>query len=212
MKPIFAIVLFLLSLFGFSQNDQKAKSVLDQVSSKTKSYPSITADFDFTMKNTAAKIDETSQGKILIQNNKYKLSLHGVEIFNDGTNQWTFMPDIKEVSISKAGAEGEEAINPASIFTIYEKGYRFVYKGEGTYKGKKTHQIELIPTTQKEFSNVLLEVEQATSQIASATMNAKDGNQYSIKINKMLTETKYPDATFRFDPLKNSGVNVVDMR
>jgi outer membrane lipoprotein-sorting protein len=147
MKLIIALLFCVAAHQGFAQNDQKAKTKLDQVSAKTKAYPSITADFDFTMKNTAARIDETSAGKILIQKDKYKLSLHGVEIYNDGKTQWTYMPEIKEVSVSDAGSDADGAINPAEIFTIYEKGFRFVYKGEGTYKGKKTHQIELIPTT-----------------------------------------------------------------
>ncbi len=212
MKSLFTLFFLAISLLVSAQNDQKAKSILDQVSSKTKGYPSITADFSFSMKNHAAQIDETSQGKIIIQNNKYKLTLHGVEIYNDGATQWTYMPEIKEVNVSDADSESEGTINPAEIFTIYEKGFRFSYKGEGTANSKKTHQIELIPLTQKEFKNVILEIEQATHQIASATMNGTDGNQYIIKINKMTTQSKYPEASFRFDAQKHTGVSVVDMR
>jgi outer membrane lipoprotein-sorting protein len=212
MKSILTIMLMALILGAQAQSDTKAKSILDKVSAKTKSFTSITADFEFTMKNQAAQINETSQGKIVIQGNKYKLNIHGVEILNDGKSQWTYMPEIKEVSISDADADGGESLNPASIFTIYEKGFNFKYKGEGTNKGKKTHLIELIPTTAGDFTNVNLEIEQSTNQILAATMNAKDGNQYAIKINKMTTDGKYPEATFRFDPLKHSGVNVVDMR
>jgi len=212
MKSFFTVLFLAIAFLASAQNDQKAKSILDQVSTKTKAYPSITADFSFTMKNLAAQIDETSQGKIIIQNNKYKLALHGVEIYNDGATQWTYMPEIKEVNVSDAGADSDEAINPAEIFTIYEKGFRFSYKGEGIVNSKKTHQIELIPTTQKDFKNVILEVEQNTYQIVLATMNGTDGNQYIIKIGKMTTESKYPENSFRFDPQKHTGVSVVDMR
>lgn len=212
MKTIFVTILMCLTLAGISQNEQKAKSILDQVSAKTKAYPSITADFSFSMKNLAAKIDETSQGKIVIQKNKYKLNLHGVEIFNDGANQWTYMPEINEVNVTEAGSEGDDALNPAEVFTMYEKGFKFNYKGEGIQNGKKTHQIELIPTTEGEYKNVILEIEQSGNQIVSATMNARDDNQYIIRINKMNTESKYPEGTFKFDPLKHPGVNVVDMR
>ena len=77
------LVLFFIvfsSIQLFSQVDQKAKSILDKVSEKTKAYPSITATFDFTMLNEKAGINETSSGSLSLQKDKYKLSVSGVGI------------------------------------------------------------------------------------------------------------------------------------
>lgn len=214
VKTLFTAAILFFSLISVAQNDPKAKTILDEVSAKTKAYKSITADFDFSMNNSAAGINETSKGKIITQGNMYKLSVQGVEIYNDGKAQWTYMPEMEEVNISDANnSESDMELNPATIFTIYENGFKYTYKGEGKVNNKKTHDIILIPTeSDKEFKKITISIDQANMQIVSATMDSKDGNTYGIKINSMETEKKYPESMFKFDKLKHTGVNVVDMR
>ena len=57
----------------YSQKDQKASDLLDQVSAKTKSYKSIKADFSYKMENAKAKINEEKQGTLLLSGDKYKI-------------------------------------------------------------------------------------------------------------------------------------------
>jgi outer membrane lipoprotein-sorting protein len=195
----------------FSQSDTKAKSILDKTSEKTKSYPSITTTFEFTMQNDNAGLKETTNGTFILQKDMYKLSFNGIEIFCDGKTQWTFMKDAQEVNITNAGID-DESINPATIFTIYENGYKNTYLGEFTSGQKKTFKIELIPTEPKEFSRLIIEIDQLTYQILNAKMFGKDENIYIIKINSMLTNNIYDASTFIFDPKKNPNVEVIDMR
>lgn len=194
-----------------AQSDTKAKAILDKVSAKTKAYPSITADFSFTMSNDAAGINETNTGNIALSGNKYKVTLNGIEIISNGKTMWTYMKDANEVSIS-APESDPNALNPAEIFTIYEKGFKNTFAGETTQARKKLAKIELIPTTKRDFSKVILLIDQANSQIVSATMNGNDGNTYIIKVSSMNTSKKYTDATFEFNKSKFPGVHVVDMR
>jgi outer membrane lipoprotein-sorting protein len=211
MRNLLILIFLLNSIQLFSQTDTKAKSILDKTSEKTKGYQSITANFEFTMQNDEAGMKETSKGTLILQKDKYKLSFNGIEIYCDGKTQWTYMAEAKEVNITTAGID-DESINPATIFTIYEKGYKNTYLGEFTNGQKKTYKIELIPLELKEFSRLIIEIDQLSYQILDAKMFGKDDNVYDIKVVSMLTTNNYEDSTFNFDPKKNPKVEINDMR
>lgn len=211
-KSFFAwAILSLLSIATMAQSDAKAKTILDKVSAKTRSYSSIIADFSFSMTNKAAGINETSSGKIILKGNKYKLSMNGVEIINNGTTMWTYMADANEVSISNPESD-DSSLDPAKIFTIYENGFKNSFVGEESVSGKKLSKIDLTPTSKRDFSKVTLLIDSNNSQIVSATMNSNDGNTYSIKIKSMDTSKKIADTVFSFDKAKHPNVQINDVR
>lgn len=210
-KLIFIFVLF-LSLGAIAQVDQKAKTILDQVSAKTQSYPSITADFIFKLENQAAKVNESNKGTIIIQGSKYLLSITGFEIISDGKTNWTYMKDANEVSITDATSDEGLGINPAKIFTIYNQGFKNSYLGESASNNKQVHKIELLPTTAKEFKKIILEIDKTNSQITSAVIYGADNITYTISIGKMDTTKKYPESTFTYNKSKYPNAEIVDMR
>ena len=212
MKQLLIFLLFIISNQAFSQTDQKAKAILDKVSEKTKSYTSITANFNFIMENAEVNLKETNPGTIIIQDKKYKLNINGIDIFCDGKSQWTYMPDAGEVNISEAGSNEEGALNPATIFTIYEEGFNYTYLGEFTNNSKQTYKIDLIPIEEKDFSRVILEVDQNTYQIVGAVMYGTDNNLYTILVKTMDTTKTYPATTFVFDTASHPDVDIIDMR
>lgn len=212
MRKLSVILFVLISLQVFSQSDPKAKTILDQVSEKTRNYSSITATFDFNMQNNGAGINETSSGNLILQKDKYKLSFNGVEIYFDGKTQWTFMHEAQEVNINDATNGDEETINPITIFTIYEKGFKNSYLGESTNNGKRIGKIELIPIEKKDFSRVIIEIDLSNYQIMSAKLFGKDNNEYNIKLKSMVTSNQYEPSTFTFDTKKYPKVEVIDMR
>lgn len=207
------VIIFILSTFQlFAQSDNKVKTILDKVSEKTKSYPSITATFDFIMQNDDAGLNEKSSGTLILQKDKYKLTFNGVEIYSDGKIQWMYIRDAEEVNITDANSGDEETINPATIFTIYENGFKNTYLGEFTNGSIKTYKIELIPVEIKEFTRIIIEINQQNYQIVSAKMFGKNDNIYNIIVKSMDTSKSYDASTFSFDTKKNPNVEVVDMR
>lgn len=163
------------------------------------------------MENKQAKINESNKGSIIIQGNKYCLSISGIEIISDGKSTWTIMKDAGEVNISDAGSD-DTVLNPAKIFTIYNQGFKNTYIGEATSNNKPVHKIELVPTTAKDFKKVILEIEKATSQITGAVMFGNDNNEYTITISSMNTAKTYPESTFTFNKSKYPKLEVIDMR
>lgn len=208
-KHLFTALLLSGTFIINAQVDPKAKVILDDLSLKTKSYTTIKADFTFSNEKKD-KTKETQTGKIQIKGTKYKLEIPGHEIYCDGKTVWDYIKDANEVQIKDMEIKGEDAINPATIFTLYEKGYKFKLDNEDA-----TNQtISLFPINpdKKKFHTVKLVINKVQKQIANVKLLMKDGTTQTYTIASFLTNEVIPDANFTFNEKLHAGVTVEDLR
>lgn len=192
------------------EQDPKAKAILDELSAKTKKYTSIKSDFVMVMESKDKKNKETQNGSLQLKGDKYKLDIKGQEIISDGKNTWTYLKDANEVQINKVDASSNEGVSPTTIFTIYEKGFK--YKFESEKNGIQT--ISLFPNNpdKKKFHTIKLMVNKAKKEISSFVVLMKDGTTFNYSIKKFTPNVAVTDATFVFDNKAHPGVEVVDLR
>ncbi len=226
MKTLISL-LILISLYGFSysQNDKKAKEILDKVSKEVQSYKTITADFNFKMVNQQEDISEEYDGTIKIKDNKYHLSLMGTETYCNGNTIWTHMVESEEVNITtRDTADNSFLNNPSSIFTMYKTGYKYSYKGEVKTDETTLTKIELYPeelaqglqpdndSDDSDLSMVVLLIDLRTNQIKEIAYYSKNGNIYTVSFSKFKTNMDIPNSEFSFDKTKFPDVEVIDLR
>ena len=85
MKRFLQIIAILFLSFNLqAQNSQKAKTLLDEVSAKVKSYSNISIDFKYATTNTKENLNQESKGTVVMQGNKYVLNFMGVTKIFDG--------------------------------------------------------------------------------------------------------------------------------
>lgn len=216
MKKLF-IAAFLVLGSGISvmaQSEVKAKAILAEVSKKYRSYDVIKTEFSYTLENPEAKIKETQSGTLFVKSkvNKYKVVLKGQELISDGKNQWTYLKADKEVQLSEVD-NSADALNPAKLFTIYEKGFKSLYTNDTKLNGKMVHNIDLSPTdTKRSFFKVKLQIDKLSKQIVNAVIFDKNGNRYTYSIKTFTPNIKVPESIFAFDSKLYPGVEVVDLR
>ncbi len=216
MKKLF-IAAFLVLGSGISvmaQSEVKAKEILAEVSKKYRSYDVIKTEFSYTLENPEAKIKETQSGTLFVKSkvNKYKVVLKGQELISDGKNQWTYLKADKEVQLSEVD-NSADALNPAKLFTIYEKGFKSLYTNDTKVNGKMVHNIDLSPTdTKRSFFKVKLQIDKLSKQIVNAVIFDKNGNRYTYSIKTFTPNIKVPESIFAFDSKLYPGVEVVDLR
>jgi len=212
-KLLFLIAIVFIANVLNAQTDSKAKQILDQTSQKTRSLKTISADFTFSMQN--AQMKETNNGSIKLKGNKYVVEIPGagLKVFADGKTSWNYMKNGNQVTIATIDESSSELMDPSSVFTIYEKGFKSKFIAEKTVDGKPVYQIELYPDkTEFEVSKITIEINKSTSMIQSALLNGTDGNTYTIKVNKFESNKEIPDAEFIFDAKKYPGVEIIDLR
>lgn len=209
------IAALLLASVSVAQNDAKAKQILDEVSAKTKTFKSMSADFVFSMVNEEMDINEHNEGSIKVKGQKYAVKLPdlGVEVFSDGTTIWNYMEDGNQVTISNVDDASSELMDPSSIFSIYERGFRSKYVGETQENGKTVYRIDLFPDSDEyDVTKIEVSIDKASMMLNSATLHATDENLYTIEVKKMDTDKDFPDADFVFDESKYDDVEVIDFR
>jgi len=198
-----------------AQNDAKAKQILDEVSAKTKTFKSMSADFQFSMINEEMEINETNEGTIKVKGQKYVVDLPevGVKVFSDGNTIWNYMKDGNQVTISSVEDSGNELMDPSSIFSIYERGFRSEFVQETIEGGKAIYQINLFPDTDEyEVTKIEVSIDKASMMLAAAKLYATDDNVYSIRVKKLDPNQSIPDSDFVFDASKFGDVEIIDFR
>lgn len=195
--------------------DAKAKEILDEVSKKTKSYTSIKAEFTITSAGPDGKTKDNTSGTMQHKGNKYKLEIKGQTIYCDGKTQWTYIKDDNEVQINDAPDPNKsDNINPANIFTIYEKGFKYKFDKEEMQNGVTVEIVNLYPLDpgKKPYHTVKLTIDKVKKQIIAVKIFNKDGNTTTINVKSFIPNMDMPDATFIFNKKDFPGVTETDLR
>lgn len=211
---VYLLAAFLfISNVSFAQSDPTAKAILAGVSKKYRSYDVIKADFVYTIKNPQANINESQAGVLYSKSksNKYKVAVANQELISDGKVQWTYLKADNEVQLSEID-NSSSVMNPAKIFTMYEKGFKYIYLGETTISGRKYQNIELAPLQTRSFSKIKLRIDKVSKQISNIVVNDKNGNVYTYLVKTFTPNVKVSDSLFTFDAKAHPGVDVVDLR
>jgi len=196
------------------QTDPKAKAILDEVSKKYRSYTNIKADFTFSIENKQNNLKQTDKGTIYARANskKYKVTMAERDLISDGKVQWTYLKNDDEVQISAAD-NSEDALNPANVFTLFEKGFKYIYNGERKVGNKVYQMIDLSPVdTKKPYYKIRLSIDKATKQLSNALIFDKNSSTYTYSISGFVPNAKVPESTFMFNAKSYPGVEVVDLR
>ena len=226
MKNLFLFLLLILITSNslYAQKDVEAKVILNKVSEKYRTYDVIKTNFSFTIENQQAGVREVRTGTMIAKSksNKFRVIIYGPEesakpiieqvIISDGKTQWTYLKKDNEVQENNPD-NSAEGLNPAKIFTIYEKGYKYIYNGDSKADGKVYQEIDLTPEDiDKQFFKIRLEIDKLKKQIYSALICDKNGNRYTYTLHSFTSDASVPENTFTFDPKEYKGVEVVDLR
>lgn len=214
MKKILALLTLSVSLLSTAsaQQDPKAGKILDQMSAKYQAMKAFKASFTQTLENDAAKVKENLSGDITVSGQKFRLKMSGQEVINDGKTVWAYAKAENEVTVSDNEPD-EQEISPSQIYTLYKKGYKYSYVQEAKENGELVDVIELSPEDRtNQIFKVRMKVSKADKSVKSWQMFKKNGNRYTVKINKFTPNVPVDATTFNFDKTKYKGVRVIDLR
>jgi outer membrane lipoprotein carrier protein len=219
MKNLLFSILLLTNITVFAQpkgmgkNDADAKKILDAVSSKFKSFKTVTAKFNLKIENAAGKVQGSKTGTVNLKGTKYKINITGQDIYSDGNTTWTYDKSSNEVQINNVD-RSTTTITPQKMFTnFYDKDFLYKTNNDVKIGGKTMQEIELTPIDKsKTFFKVLVDVDKATQTIRQTKVFEKNGNCYTYSIVTMRTNAALPDPTFVFDAKQYPKVEVVDLR
>lgn len=203
---------FLSPALAQKVKDPKATAILKEVSTKYNSLKSYSANFKVATIDQQNKTTSTQTGSIAVKGNKYRLTIKGQEVLCNGQTVWTYLKESNEVQVNNV-SEKSDAITPASIFTIYEKGFSSKYMNEKKEGAQTLQMIELVPDDQKKtYFKIQISIDKERKQLVTARIFDKNGSHYLYSIDKFQSNVIIPDTGFTFNEAKYPGVEVVDLR
>ena len=190
---------------------QTARQVLDQTAAKLKGSGGIEATFEGTQFKGLEETG-TTNGRIFVQGNKFKISSDALTTWFDGHTQWTLLTGSDEVNVSTPTQAELQQINPYTFVNLYKRGYTLKLAA-ANYHGKSCHEVRLVAQSKAEPMQLLiLLIDKQTKLPHSIRVKDSKGEWTRIRVNGLRTGLRWNDATFKYDPAQHPGVEVIDLR
>jgi hypothetical protein len=190
--------------FSHGQEDG-AKALLDQVSTKMGAYSNMTIAFSSSLTNEEAGIQEGDEppikGVISLEGEKYNLEYLGNTFIFDGSKLYVINHEEQEITINDGDLDADDGfIYPSKLLTFYKEGYSFAL-GKVTEKGsKKTQTVILTPMdSHSEIVQVVLAIDMTTKHIVNLIQTGANSSKTSFKITSLKYNQVLPETMFSFD-------------
>ncbi len=211
MKRIFFVAALLLSHLLHSQNNKRAATILDAMSTKYKSMTSFRVAFTYT--NEGAAANDSYKGEATVQGTKFRLKMAGQEIFNDSKTMTTYIKETNEANITNYDPKEIGDVDPTRIYTVYKKGYKYLFVEETTEKGRAYEVVELSPEKKDaKITKILIKIDKKDKSVKSWKVTQKNGQKLIFKVDKFTPNVPVTDKYFVFDKSKYPDVELVDLR
>lgn len=197
-------------------SDPRAKAILDEIRQRFMSYKSLGADFtlDITFPEEPT---ESQKGKIAKQGDQFRMSMASQTVISDGETLWMIFDHNKEVQINEMPDEAEMGgmvLSPESLLNFYDHGdFAYFITGEAREGGKVVQQIEFKPLDRSaEYSKLRMNVNKATKDITSVTAFGRDGSRYTLRLDGLTPNKRFPAGHFTFNKADYPDYYVEDLR
>ncbi|MDT0688226.1 outer membrane lipoprotein carrier protein LolA [Salegentibacter sp. F188] len=200
MKKLIFLFSILISTGLTAQNSDKAKALLNDVSSKVKGYENMVIDFKYALENTAENVSQETRGDVSIKGDKYVLNLMGTTQMFDGKKIYTIIPEDEEINISNYVEEDSNNITPSKMFSFYEEGYNYKWDITQDVKGRKIQYIKLTPQdSNAEVKDILLGIDTQTKHIYNLIQTQDNGTKITITVKSFKTDQPLAQSLFTFN-------------
>lgn len=209
----FASILFFLLLSVIDakgQNDQESVKILDKFADNALKAPSVSMKFKLITVNQTDNTDDTLEGSVILNKDKYKLDLPDNIVWFNGETSWSYLTAEKEVTITKADKKDNTfQSRPSLIFSMYKKGYKNRLIEEKT----DSYIIDLYPEDIKsELLRVRLCIGKPLFNLISLEYKRKDGVISTLHVSEYDLRVKPASDIFVFPAGKYKDAEVIDMR
>lgn len=180
-----------------------ADKIMENVVKSVRDATSLNVSISGQVGSTAFKADVT------MARDKFTFKSGQMQVFYDGSTQWTVDTDSKAVSITTPTAEELAETNPLHFINTYKNNYKaaLVSSGAGTYTVKLTanRKSSYIRSAQVVVSSSTWLPTHITAQLST-------GKTLTMRINSATKGSALPLSAFRFDKKNFPKYEIIDLR
>jgi len=209
-RLVIGFTLVLITLAAYSQNDAEAVKILDRFSAIALAAPSVSMKFNLETVDQMEGTKNNVAGSIILSRDRYRLDMTNNIIWFNGETSWSYLPDEKEVTISRPDKEDDSfQTRPSAIFSIYKKGYKVRLVEEKA----SSYLIDLYPEDNgSDHIRIRLNIEKSSLDLKSIEYKYKNGITATLTVSEYDLKQNPDNSEFTFPSEKYKGVEVIDMR
>lgn len=208
----FSVLIALLTLPAFAQQQVQAKVVLDRAAAAFRNAGGVKAGFDVKVFSKGRPAGETA-GVIQLKGEKFKLETADVITWFDGKTQWSYLPDSDEVNISNPTPAELQSLNPYALLQLYQHGYVCKLGPMKNFRGKPVYEVILTAVNRThEPLSMRAVVAKDTYRPLFIAVEQRDKSRSEITITSYQTGQKYADTLFVFDKKQYPQAEIIDLR
>ncbi|MEM7055794.1 MAG: outer membrane lipoprotein carrier protein LolA [Bacteroidota bacterium] len=207
-KLFFLLFLSIPSDYALAQSHSKALKILERIS-QPDTFQTV---FVYILREPHKEDQEEIQGKVMVKENKYRLTLGGQIVINNGETVWTYLPAANEVYISNYYPV-QKALSPVKLLTIYRQGFLPIALKTQSIHNQLCDVVDLIAAGQESLlTKISLAIERKTGQLKE--LKAWDGNEalHTFVITAFEPNIALDDSCFSFNPKDYEDIEVIDLR
>lgn len=209
---IFSVLIALLTLPAFAQQQVQAKVVLDRAAAAFRNAGGVKAGFEVKVFSRGGFVGETG-GVIQLKGEKFKLKTADVVTWFDGKTQWSYLADSDEVNVSNPTPAELQSLNPYALLQLYQQGYVCRLGATKSFRGKPVYEVNLTAVNRtQEPERMAVVIAKDTFRPLFVTVEQRDKSRSEITITSYQTGQKYADALFTFDKKQYPQAEIIDLR
>lgn len=209
------ISVFFCSL-SFSQQDEKARKILDKVSTEINSYSTFKVKYFYRYEDVKTGDESEEYGTAYVKGDKYMIDLESYEVYYNGRSLYNYVKGRNEVTIvtPRDNDVSLDFTNPKQIFQFWDEDFKYKFVQNEEFEGGNVQRIDLFPKESGEssYSRIKMLVNPGLNQIRFLKVFGKDGTRFSFNIKNIKPNLDISSDKFTFDKDDYPGIEVIDMR
>lgn len=159
----FYVLLALLSAFVFSAelpaqgSDKRAERIVSTTVTRLKRSP-LKCDFSLVYYDGRNQTNEVQKGHFIMDAEKLRLTMSGIETIFDGKTQWVYMASNNEVTITEPTPEEMKDISPIVMIDYYTADHRIVMDAEASNDEYAVINFYPVDLSEAEYFRISLKV------------------------------------------------------
>lgn len=203
------IVAMMISVPAFSQAKSAAKVMNNMVNILKNN--AVQTNFGLVVKPAGSSTTNITGGTFLMKGEQFTFSTKEIQVYFDGKTQWTYMPDINEVSITNPTEKELAETNPLALLQAYNN--KSTVRHIKNNMVKDAYTIELTPKDKaSEIIKIQVVVDKKTYYPKSIQLIDKRGMISTLALKKFQIGVKTDSKTFTFNSSIYNDIEINDLR
>ena len=209
-----SLLLLMLSLQAYTQQDPKAEQYLQAVSKQFDMEKGYLIEMDYIREDIMRETSAEGEGTVWMKGFKYKIVVDEFIVYYDGEKLFSQNTETEEVYVSTPDPDqpGYLQAVPIRIIKSYEQDFKYMFMGTTPFQGKERVEIQLYPNDiSGPYSMLKMFINPHSFRLEAFQLKHKEGILYTMILSEITKNQLFEDSLFKFDPKKFPETEIIEL-